>query len=233
MNAPPTFFEFITKGLWPLLSHQSARQLKKMANVRPELMQVVYSRLSDQDAADRLRPIANANQRAARATLKYVAEIRDRHSAYETDRAYRIMLAAVENTAPLPVDAKDAALFERERGLGWLPLEDAFTFLVDLVPELGVLQQNAGALAAGGVPGTTQKHDEAMATDDSFREVRRQALSLVGVDSQNPDALVRSGLAAQVVLKYLEVAAGRPGAPDPTRPVFERPNRRTRTPRRR
>jgi hypothetical protein len=46
-------------------------------------------------------------------------------------------------------------------------------------------------------------------------------MNLVGPKSQHPDPLVRSSLAIQLVLQYLNVLARRPGAPDPKRPLLE------------
>jgi hypothetical protein len=62
------------------------------------------------------------------------------------------MVAAIEGTPLRPVAAENALLFEAERRLGWLPLEEAFEQLVERVADLDALRSAAGALAADGVP---------------------------------------------------------------------------------
>jgi hypothetical protein len=154
MSSPPTFRDFV-KAIWSLVSNEDGRQLKAMGNVRPELLRVVGSTLNDDEAALRMRAIVQANPLGAKATLRYVTETREAQLSFKTDRAYRIMVAAIQNTAPSPIKAENAALFERERTLGWMPLEDGFKQLVELVPQLQVLEQAAGALAADGVAGAS------------------------------------------------------------------------------
>ena len=112
MEGQPTFRGFV-RALWPLVSNQFGRELKKMGRVRPELMRVVYSHLSDEEGADRLRDVVRSNPSGARATLAYVTRIRDDSCAYDTDRAYRVLLAAMRDTPPEPVSSGDEALFER------------------------------------------------------------------------------------------------------------------------
>jgi hypothetical protein len=153
MNRPPTFREFL-KGLRTALraGHDAERQLARMGEVRLELLRVVHSTVSDDEAADGLRPIVHANRDGAEATLRYVTQARDYDLEYVSDRAYRIMVAAIEGTPLRPVAAENALLFEAERRLGWLPLEEAFEQLVERVADLDALRSAAGALAADGVP---------------------------------------------------------------------------------
>jgi hypothetical protein len=99
-------------------------EIEPMGRVRAELMRVVYSHLSDDEAAVRMSRVVQANRRATAATLRYVHRVCDLARGYDTDRAYRILVGAMKGTAPEPVRPEDAELFERERELGWMPLSD-------------------------------------------------------------------------------------------------------------
>jgi hypothetical protein len=88
-----------------------------MGEVRPELMRVVCSNLTDEEAVARISEVVRSDRGAAVATLDYVRRIRGLSRGYETDRAYRILVSAIEATPPEAVRAEDAELFEREREL--------------------------------------------------------------------------------------------------------------------
>jgi hypothetical protein len=89
--------------MWPLVSNQAGRELKKMGQVRPGLMRLVYSHLSDEEAANRLRDVVRSDPPGARVTFAYVTRTRDGSCEYETDRAYRILRAAMSDAPPEPV----------------------------------------------------------------------------------------------------------------------------------
>jgi len=95
----PTLRGFV-KTVWPIISNQAGRDLKKMRHVRPELMRVVYSHLTDEEGVHRMRGIVRSDPQAARVTLAYIARTRDHTYEYETDRAYRILVAAMRNSRP-------------------------------------------------------------------------------------------------------------------------------------
>lgn len=175
-------------------------------------MHVVYSRVSEDEAVEQLRPLVDRESMAARATLSYVAEVRAASPEYITDRAYRIITAAIENRSPAPVRPEDAEIFERQRGLGWQPLEDAFEQLAISVPELREIARDASR-RVGKDKGKEQRGNIA----DLQRRVRR----LVGPRSGHSDPLVRSDLARSIAIRYVNAVAGGPHAADPQRPLWE------------
>lgn len=93
-----------------------------MGRVRPELMRVVYSHLTDEEAVTRVGDVVRSDRPAAQTTLSYVRRAHDFSRSYDTDRALRILVAAMKGAAPEAARAADAELFERERELGWMPL---------------------------------------------------------------------------------------------------------------
>jgi len=99
-------------------------------------MRVVYSHLTDEEAAVRIGGIVRSDREAADATLRYVRRARDFSGGYDTDRACRILVGAMNGTTPEPVRLENAELFERERELGWMRLSQAFERLRSAVPEL-------------------------------------------------------------------------------------------------
>jgi hypothetical protein len=187
MQDKPTFRGFVGL-LWPVVTNQSGREFKKMGQVRPELMRVVYSHLSDEEAANRLRDVVRSDRSGAKATLGYVTRVRDGSSAYDTDRAYRILRAAIRNAPPEPVSQETESLFERQRELGWSPLGEAFAHLVDAVPELADLA-------------------DALESDPTQSDWIRRAETLIGPHSPQGDPLLRSSLALTVVARYLQVVS--------------------------
>lgn len=185
MESKPTFGGFV-RALWPLLSNQAGRELKKMGQVRPELMRAVYSHLSDDEAANRLRDVVRSDPPGARATLAYVTRIRDGSCEYETDRAYRVLRAAMSDASPEPVSPGKAEHFERQRELGWSSLDRAFDQLADAVPELAEVAQT-------------------VESEPSASDWIKHVENLIGPRSQQDDPLPRSSLALTVVARYLGV----------------------------
>jgi hypothetical protein len=172
-----------------------------MGRVRPDLMRVVYSHLADEEAANRIRPVVRSDARGARATLAYVTRTRDRSLGYETDRAYRVLSAAMTGAQPRPVSGDNAALFERERALGWTPLCEAFDQLAGTVPELSELARTV---------------ESAPAPSEWIRRVEQ----LIGPASAQSDPLLRSSLALTVAARYLGVLSRASDRDRLTRPVW-------------
>lgn len=184
-----------------------------------ELFSLVRSDLSDFEATEVLGSVIEATPADVPAALEWLKQVGNVASPnYETDRARRVLAAAVDGTPPEPASSKDAQLFERERDLARMPQEHAFAMLLSAVPELSVLLSRAERLAgapasfginigsgrvtipSGRLPGTAQ---------------------LVGPCSHHPDPLVRSPIAASVVSNYVvalithttHLALWDPGAP--------------------
>jgi hypothetical protein len=200
VEANPTFRSFI-RALWPLVTNRDGREKKKMGRVRPELLRAVYSHLSDEDAADRLRDVVRSDRLGARATLLYITRIRDGSCAYDTDRAYRVLRAAMREAPPELVSSGQEGLFERQRKLGWSPLSDAFDQLADAVPELAEVAQTV---------------ESAPFTSDWITGVEK----VVGPRSSQTDPLLRSSLALTVVARYLRAVSSSGDRDRLRRPVW-------------
>jgi hypothetical protein len=162
-------------------------------------MRVVYSRLTDEEAAERIGGVVRASPPAARATLAYLRRMRDDFGGYETDRAYRLLIAAMNGAPPEPVSPANARLFERERSLGWMPLGAAFDQLVSEVPEL--------AQVARWIQSRPPVNEWVTRVED-----------LVGPASSQSDPFLRSSVASTVVHRYLSVLGD-----DGDRRVLSRP----------
>lgn len=180
-------------------------EIELMGRVRPELMRVVYSHLTDDEAAVRIGELVRRDGPAAEATLRYVRRARDFSRSYDTDRAYRILVGAMKGTDPEPVQAEDAELFDRERELGWMPLSQAFERLCSAVPQLEEIRTRAVELAAS--PGSfgirrESERDGLVVPSGVLPTAHR----LVGRDSDHLDPLIRSSIAASVVANYVRAA---------------------------
>jgi hypothetical protein len=192
----------LVQALRLVVGNKPKRDLEAMGRVRPELMRVVYSHLSDEEAALRIRAVIWSDRRAAAATLQYVRRACDRSRSYETDRAYRVLVGAMNKTTPGPIRFGDAELFERERELGWMPLSQAFDRLREAVPQLRAVRDRAEQLAASPESfGITRDTERGGLTVPSG--VLRTAGRLVGPESGHHDPLVRSSIAVSVVANYV------------------------------
>lgn len=201
-NDRPTLRGFL-KAVWPVLSGQTKREFKTMGGVRRDLMRVVYSHLADDEAALRISEVVRSDSRGAEATLRWVRDIRRQSHTYETDRAYRILVAAMQGASPEPIRPEDAELFERERNLGWMPLGEAFDHLSAAVPELEEVRSHAEKLAADPESfGITRDEDEIVFPAGVRSSGTVDTRWLVGPESHHPDPLVRSPVARTVVANY-------------------------------
>jgi hypothetical protein len=181
---------------------KAKRDLEATGRVRPELLRVVYSHLTDDEAAVRIGEMVRSDRRAAEATLRYVSRARDSSGSYDTDRAFRVLVGAMNGTTPVPVRLEDAELFERERELGWMPLSQAFERLRSAVPELEEIRDRAEQLAASPESfGISQDADRAGLVIPSG--VLPTSGGLVGRGSRHPDPLIRSPVAGSVVANYV------------------------------
>lgn len=186
------------------------RQRKRMATVRDPLMRVVHSRISEDEAIAEMRPIVRAYPDAAKGTLAYVQRASSGGGGFIAHRAERILLSAMGRPAPEPSE-NDRELLAREERLGWLPLNAAFDELSEAEPSLSALASRAAQLRA---------RDDTCEDPPGFRQLQGEALDVVGPDGRAGDSLLRTNLAASVVVHHLAALAGRPGAADPSKPLW-------------
>jgi hypothetical protein len=175
-------------------------------------VEVIHSQLTDIEAVERMRPIVLDSPKAAKAARAHVTEARN-NGGYIADRGYRVLTAAIAGTPPAPIAPQNVELFERERELGLTPLEDAFEQLAAIVPELRELKEHATARAE--LPRDSERE---LPIDRTFTN---EVIGLADLCSKHPDPLVRSALAAGIVLRYIAVLEDQPNLRELRRPFFE------------
>lgn len=166
-----------------------------------ELFDFARSDRSDSEVAKVLSATVEANRPEALVTLEWLRAVCDNTDpAYDTDRAYRALAAAIAGTPPEPISSEHAPLFERERALARMPQEQAFARLVTAVPELDVIRARANQLADSPESfGISTHSNRVNVPPDLLPNTGR----LVGPSSSHPDPLVRSRVAASVVSNYV------------------------------
>jgi hypothetical protein len=165
---------------------------------------VSESELSDDKAVKWLEREITQQGGNTRAALRHLGERRDR---FDMDRAYRLLSAAVtgEPVEPLPGDRRD--LFEQERRLGRMALEDAFGLLAARAPQLCELADITATQQAAGTGNKTSQPSVSMILyDDSDEEI------------------CRSNLAVSIATQYLDIVHGRSSG-DVRRSYFSQPRK--------
>jgi hypothetical protein len=223
----PGFRDFV-KLLWDA-GFRNKRALRRMGAVRRELLRVVHSPLTDEEAVRRIGDLVRGDQTGAKATLRYVSGIRDHSYAYDTDRACRLLVAAMAGAAPQPMRSQDAGLFDRERELGLIPLDQAFDQLMSAVPELEAVRKRAERLAGSPEAFVVERnaaHERIVVSGKLHSEASGDVNRLVGPKSGHHDALVRSSLARQVVSAYVTAILAGPDAALANRALWDGDRRR-------
>jgi hypothetical protein len=215
-----TFRDFVG-SLWAL---GRGSELKKMGAVRGELLRAVRSPATDEEAAQQIGDLVRADRPGAKATLKYVVTTRKHSRTYETDRAYRVLVAAMGGVPPEPARSEDAELFERERELVLMPLTQAFARLVSEVPELDAVRERAEQLARSPEAFWLDPQPDGNRVVVSGRhhsEAMGNANQLVGPRSNQPAGLMRSSLTLQVVSAYVTAILAGPEAARVNRALWD------------
>lgn len=125
-----------------------------------------------------------------------MAEHRD---SYVSDRAYRLLVAAMAGSGVLPVRPELQERFERERKLGLMPIGDAFAHLAAVVPALADLASEI-----------ERNHSTPMMA--YFDRAR----SLIDVNKER----LGSRLATGLVLEYFSIIRGDTSRGDVSTPYF-------------
>jgi len=135
---------------------------------------------------------------------------RGQRDDYVKDRAFRLLSAVASGGPVEPMPVESAEQFERERELGQLPLREAFARLKELYPYLAGIEEDviAGRVAVPPVKG------------GSGFEVP------LGRTFGHADPLLRSDLALNVAIAYLDAIPEAPGSMVLDTPFFSAPRRK-------
>ncbi len=170
-----------------------------------ECRSAARSTLTDQEAVEGLCDTLQQNNVLAESVVNALSHSR---YSYVDDRAFRLAKAALSGGAVQAMYPGQRRLFEKERNLGRMPIEEAFEWLVQIVPELDEVRRAVKSQGRPIVP--------------RFKEVDK----LLGPDSLSSDELVRTRLAALVARRYLGALVGNTERGDMQTPYFvsaERP----------
>ena len=169
---------------------------KHMAPVLSPLNQLVYSDLSVEEAAQRLKPILAAEPNAAAKVRRYVNRHRG-DGGYVVYRGSQILNAATDQPPPEASQQKLERL-DAERALGSKTLRRAFADLAEMVPALRDAEARTVALV----------DDPDRADAETRLRLSLLTHSLVGPDAEDRRPLVRSTLALMIASRYLSTIAG-------------------------
>lgn len=165
-------------------------------------LRAAHSAEPDEDARRRLEGDLASNGQQAQDALTIFSRMREQ---FDTDRAYRLLYAAMTNTPVQPIAADRRDLFISEEQLGRMPLSDAFAFLAKRQPQL--YQFEKAARVADGVTGPLLGDNTG--ADDATVNAPPYVSALLGPGAQDcTDPLLRSQLALSIASQYLAIMAG-------------------------
>jgi hypothetical protein len=164
------------------------------------------SSLGDEEARKELEAAVAEHPRGVEGNVL----LRGRRDDYVEDRAFRLLSAVVDGGPVEPVPLQSADLFERERELGQLPLRDAFARLKELYPKLTEIEDDV--VSGRLVP----RPDRGFSPFDIP----------LGRTFGHADPLLRSDLALNVAVAYLESVAGVQGSVALDAPLFSAERRK-------
>jgi hypothetical protein len=168
--------------------------------------EVAGSDWDDVAACAQLRERLPEDREAVEGAVEHLGGLR---TSFVTDRAYRLLTAALDGTSVRPIDPAVRDQFSAEAQLGRMSLTDAFQSLVELEPRL---------------------YQHLMQGSDELRPMQsgwstRSEPRLVGAWADSPHPVVNTDLAANIVSEYEAVTSnGRAADTDPT-PFFDRKKR--------
>jgi hypothetical protein len=166
---------------------------------------IAGSSLDDSEACEQLRRRLPSGKDAS---LRAAEELRKLRDNYRDDRAYRLLIAAVDGTAVRPIDSAVRRQFLEEAQLGRMSLNDAFEHLASLEPRLR-------RFVAQRLDGPPRKQGWSRGSGDS-------ELGLVGRFAQTSNDLLRTDLAWSVVREYVAARTYSDTIADDPTPFFER-----------
>jgi hypothetical protein len=193
------------RSLWRTLTGQ--KDLRASHVVREEAGAAARAHPDDDAAAvAELRSVVSAEPGGARALLERFADARE---SAQTDRIYRLVRAALDDTPVAPVSPERAALFARLEALVSMPMGDAFRELAEREPALDRLAATVDRFPTAA----PMDADEALAWQMAQH---RRVAKLVGPRAGHADAVLSTYRMVQLVVAYLRIAAGDTSCGDAT-----------------
>ncbi len=95
--------------------------------------QLARADLRDEEATTRLREVIETDRVSAELSVERMAKRRD---SYTSDRAYRLLVAAMSGSVVQPIQPDLRERFAMERALGLMPIGEAFALLAKAIPGL-------------------------------------------------------------------------------------------------
>jgi hypothetical protein len=176
-------------------------------------LHAAHSDEPDDRAVQRLNAVAAGRRGDVRAALDFFAKCRDR---FDMDRAYRLLEAAVNEEAVLPIRDDRREMFGEEERLGRMPLADAFAVLAECQPGLRELAARAEVRA-------DSQTMAAQATEGS--EDGPRASSMLLNEKGRSGGVCDSVLARSIAAQYLAILDGSDRS-DPSCAYFALPRKR-------
>lgn len=164
------------------------------------------SDLDDEHACMTLRGQLPGDRELVDSAIKILGSSR---TSYLDDRAFRLLTSAVDGRPVRPIDPAVSEQFSAEQRLGRMSLSDAFAYLVSL--DSRIADQPARIDARRHSTKTRIKFGE---SDDPQ----------IGAGVDNPNALLNTDLAADVISEYAAATKGGRQLEDGPTPYFERDN---------
>ena len=175
------------------------KQFERSNVILRAALRCARSEASDQDAVKVLNESIGDDVGLARVALGRLGNRTD----FETDRARRVLRAAIKGTAVEAPNPNMVGLFMREEQLGRLPINEALTILIELEPEIEKIY--SAELAGKSTPSSSYRSPKV-----GRNVVPPETLlsAVVGPNSQHSDELMRSTIALSVAAHCLSLQTG-------------------------
>lgn len=163
--------------------------------------QFALSSMDDEDARHAIEQRVPFDRAGIRAAVQRASITR---SDYLSDREFRLLAAIADGGPVRPIDPALADLFEQERELGQMPLADAYAHLAELKPRLLTLENEP-------VPPRPPDNADSDARKRAWKArgaYEDRLEHLVGIAANKNVPILRSDIAAGIVMQYLDVKAG-------------------------
>jgi hypothetical protein len=173
--------------------HQAA--MRGASELRESAYTLAATDSDDETAAAEIRrEVDRQPERAVKYCLDMLSAARETRQG---DRAFRLLQAAVTGKPVRGVESARAELFGRLDEMETMPIVDAYSRLVRLVPQLGSVAEAVEPFPADELEGHRWRHRQGKLLD-----------RWVGVSARHPDPLIGAARMHRLALDYLRVVAG-------------------------